>query len=166
MTSALVRSGLKFLMLMGFWIVLSGKFDPFHIGLGVLSAFLVIFLGFQKPPSAFPRQKFRFFSFLAYLPWLFGRIVVSSFHVAKLVLNPKLPINPKWVHFRTRLERDAAKALLANSITLTPGTVTGECGDEFVVHALDDESASDVVSGVLETKVNSVFRPHANGGQS
>jgi multicomponent Na+:H+ antiporter subunit E len=85
----------------------------------------------------------RLFWFLAYLPVFVYYCVVANMHVMYLVLHPDLPIKPGVVKVRTRLRSAAARTLLANSITLTPGTLTVDVTDEgyLYVHWLVVESA-------------------------
>jgi multicomponent Na+:H+ antiporter subunit E len=93
-----------------------------------------------------------------YFIWLIGRILRSGFHLAYLILHPALPINPTLIRYRTGLQEDAGIVLLANSITLTPGTITVEVNSqELVIHALDDDSAQDVTSLRLERQVAGLF---------
>ena len=117
--------------------------------------------------------KFRLWgNILLYLPWLFLRIVESSLHLSKLILDPALPIEPRLIRVETHLGRRAAVVLLGNSITLTPGTITAEIdhdvvheslaaeadSDALLVHAIDEASARDVTSGRLEAKIAEVFK--------
>jgi len=75
-----------------------------------------------------------------------------------LILHPKLPINPKLIAYHTHLQNPAAITLLANSVTLTPGTITAEVNTpELLVLALDENSAKDLVSKRLEEKISWVF---------
>jgi multicomponent Na+:H+ antiporter subunit E len=97
-----------------------------------------------------------------YLPWLFWEIVKSSLNVTKIILDPKLPINPRLVQYPTNLGSNPAIVLLGNSITLTPGTVTIEVSSrELVIHALDDESSNELESRSMEQKIAEVF--HSRG---
>ena len=94
-----------------------------------------------------------------YLPWLLSRIIMSSIHVAKLVLHPRLPIVPTLIPYRHTLRDHRAIVLLGNSVTLTPGTITVEASpQQLLVHAIDTHSATDLTSGQMERKVAAVFR--------
>lgn len=155
-------------VLFAFWVVLSGKLDPLHLGMGALSAVFVAWatrpllalppvLGGAGPaPVASPR-------FLLYLLWLGGQIVVSSLQVAWVVLHPRLPIAPRVVRLVSPLPHNLARLTLANSITLTPGTVTLDVeGDEYVVHALTAASAGSVSEGgAMPRRVGSLFARRA-----
>ena len=95
---------------------------------------------------------------LYFLPWLFTRIFVSGIHLSYLILHPRLPIAPKVLRYRPKFNQETAIALLGNSITLTPGTLTVEVSEEeLLVHAMDEESAEDLSSGRLEERVSRVF---------
>ena len=95
---------------------------------------------------------------LYYLPWLVWQIVVASFQVAKVVLHPKMPIDPALMRFKTGLPNTEARVILGNSITLTPGTITVQIeDDEFLVHALMDASQSGILDGSLPTEVAKLY---------
>jgi len=94
---------------------------------------------------------------------LFVEIVKANIDVAWRVLHPKLPINPGIVVIKTELSRDVAKVLLANSITLTPGTFTLDIiGDTLLVHWIDVKSkdtaeATRLIAGRFEKHLKAVF---------
>lgn len=144
--------GLVFVVCVLFWLVLSGHYTPLYIGLGVVSAAVVTWLNRRDEIVSDVVRALPGLSW--YTPWLLWQIVLSNLQVARLVLDPRLPIDPVVVRARTSLRRDLAVATLANSITLTPGTVTVDVdGDELVVHALTPETAADVVSGETARRV-------------
>ncbi|MFQ5992242.1 MAG: Na+/H+ antiporter subunit E [Nitrospiraceae bacterium] len=154
---------LKASVLFGLWLVLSGKYNFFHMTLGLGFSLGVAWLNTR--PLAFRPQVFPWARFLLYLPWLFTRIVHSSIHLTYLILHPRLPINPRLIPYHTKLRDRAAVVLLGNSITLTPGTITVEISShDLVVHAMDDLSAGDLNSGGLEAKIAGVF--HQGQGAS
>ncbi len=139
------------------WLILSGKFKPFHMGLGLVVSFGVAWLNSGHADSPF--RNLPLLRFLWYFPWLFGRIVRSSLHLTALILHPALPIDPKLIHYRTKLQGQTAIVLLGNSITLTPGTITAEVNaQELIVHAMDDASGHDLTSQRLEQKIAKVFQ--------
>lgn len=85
---------------------------------------------------------FRFPQFLSYWVWLMGEIFKSNWIVIKACLRANLDIEPALVKVKTRCESDLAKTVFANSITLTPGTVSISVeGDKILVHALYESSA-------------------------
>jgi multicomponent Na+:H+ antiporter subunit E len=142
--------------LFGIWLVFSGRSGPFYVGAGLGSALLVAWLRIGLPAS--PAPPFPWRRFLLYVPWLLSRIILANLHVAALILNPRQPIAPKLLRYRTALHDPRAVVLLANSITLTPGTITVEVSqDTLVVHALDADSTGDLLTHTLERKVARVF---------
>ena len=149
-------------LLFALWCLLSGRDDILFIGIG-LSASLGI-AGLHSFQPGAPNSTIPFLRFMAYLPWLLYRITLSSLHTVYLILNPRLPIDPRLIRHRTGLSDPAAVALLAVSVTLTPGTVTVEThDDELVVHALDPFSAEDLTSHTLEKKIAWVFERRWEG---
>jgi len=150
-----------FIIMLGFWLLLSGKFDPFHLTLGVISAALV---SWSSAPLLFRDQTRRHRlaeagRFLLYLPWILKEIFKSTLQVTILALHPNMrrPLTPHLVRFRTRLQSTAARVTLANSITLTPGTITIRIEDDlFLVHALTDDLAAGL-PGEMEKRVAGIF---------
>lgn len=150
------------------WLLLSGHYDPFHIGIGVASVALVI-VGTWKL-SIFPARKLgsdiwsvlyqavRWKHGLTYPFILALNILKANLQVAALIIDPRMPIDPIFMRFKTTYETDAAKILLGNSITLTPGTVTLNIKDkEFTVHALSPDLASSLIDGSDQNRIARVF---------
>jgi multicomponent Na+:H+ antiporter subunit E len=141
-----------FIVLYIFWIFNSGVFDAFHLSLGVICSFIVayVFHDFFIPPESTPASAFRtFFRFLMYLPWLLYQIALSNWDVMKRAIHPDMPINPQIIKFSSTLKGDLARTTFANSITLTPGTITVDIDPDgtFYVHAIADEPASSLLQG-------------------
>jgi multicomponent Na+:H+ antiporter subunit E len=154
-----LRRFVVFMMLFAFWLVFSGHFDTLHISLGVMCCTVVAALSYDLllPDTLSSRSAMTAWRFLQYTPWLIYEVVVANFHVLALVLQPGR-IRPQVVRFKTGLKSDLAKVTLANSITLTPGTITMDVdGDEFYVHAVSDEAAQSVMSDDMERRVAHVF---------
>jgi multicomponent Na+:H+ antiporter subunit E len=147
-------------ILFAFWLLLSGKFDAFHLVLGVICSVLVAYL-FHDLLFANVRvgdMRTVVARFLAYIPWLFAQIVLSNIHVASLVIRRKMPIDPQVVTFKTKLETDVSQVTLANSITLTPGTVTMDIKDGvYYVHALSQKVADGLRAGDMEDRVAHIY---------
>jgi len=149
-----------FLILFGFWVLLSGKYDFFHLTLGVICSLLVAFLNHDLlfANARVGDAKVIFQRFIAYIPWLLYQIVSSNIHVALVALSKNKPIDPRIIRFKTKLESDISWVTMANSITLTPGTITMDIKDgEFFVHALDKKVADDLNAGEMEDRVAHVF---------
>jgi multicomponent Na+:H+ antiporter subunit E len=89
-----------------------------------------------------------------YLPWLLLEIVKSNIDVAKIILSRDLPMRPHIIRTPTSQRTDVGRVIFANSITLTPGTITLAIrGDEIVVHALADEFAEGLETGEMDRRV-------------
>lgn len=125
------------------WFGLSGETSPFFIGLAVIAVVLTILLSarmkvIDRNSSPYHRAP----QLLLYTGWLLVEIVKANMAVIARVLGPRHAIDPAVVRLRTRARTDLGKALFANSITLTPGTVTVDVdGDKVLVHALVRENA-------------------------
>lgn len=143
-----------------FWMLFSGKFDAFHLSLGVICCTLVAYLSHDLLFANARAGDMRVVSarFIAYIPWLIYQIVLANLHVAGLVLRRKMPINPHVMKFKTKLETDISAVTLANSITLTPGTITMDIQDGvFYIHAIDQQVADDLNTGEMEDRVAHIF---------
>lgn len=147
-----------------FWILLSGQSDAFHLTAGALSCLAVLALNrdlyTRKPGHRLPFLALlgTLFRALRYATWLLGRIIMAALHVSRIVLDPKMPLSPRFIKHRTLLDNDYAKVIFGNSITLTPGTITAELrGSELVVHQIDDASAGDILSGTMEKEISKIF---------
>ena len=144
------------------WLVLSGKFDVFHLALGIVSSAIVSFasgdmLFSGRKTKRLPRQWMRF---ITYVPWLLYQIFRANMHVMRLVFHPRMMdlINPQMVKFNSRLNSEMARFIYANSITLTPGTITVYVSlyGKYTVHAIDDASAQGL-PGEMESRVAAIF---------
>ncbi|MBW1690067.1 MAG: Na+/H+ antiporter subunit E [Deltaproteobacteria bacterium] len=140
---ALRNFAITFLILFGFWILLSGRFDYFHLTLGVICSLLVAYLSYDL---------------------LFFNVRLGDFRIRarrffqSAPLSPKMPIDPQILRFKTKLESDISWVAMANSITLTPGTITMDIREgEFFVHALDKKVAYDLNTGEMEDKIAHVL---------
>ena len=154
---------LSFVILFILWIVFSGKFDGFHITLGILaSALVAAFSGELMFTSCEPRGIFRLWLRLfAYIPWLLYQIFLANLHVMYLVFHPRMKelINPQIIEFDSELKSDYARTTFANSITLTPGTITVDVTvlGRFSVHCIDDKSGQSL-PGEMEENILKVFK--------
>lgn len=156
----ITRFAATFIILFGFWLLLSGHYDLFHISIGLLCCGLVSHathdLLFANPRAGDMRVIVK--RFIAYIPWLFYQIILSNMHVAKLALGSGDLIDPKIVKFKTKLESDISMVTLANSITLTPGTITVDIRDGvYYVHGVSKQVLEDVMTGEMEDRVAHVF---------
>lgn len=131
------------------WIVFNGRVTPEILLMGAaLSALMYLFLWRFMGYS--PRTDLRilrnFFWGLWYVLLLVWEVLKANVMVIKLVLSPRILMEPVLVSFETDLRSDLARVVLANSITLTPGTITCNLGDDgrFVVHCLDESMAEGI----------------------
>ncbi len=161
----LVRRVVVFFILMAFWLLFSGKFDAFHLTLGVLCCALVSYTSADlliRDPS--PNNRLlKSWRFVLYVPWLIYQVILANFHVAKLVLFPGT-VHPRVVRYKTKLKSDFSMVTFANSITLTPGTITMDIDNgEFYVHALSKKVAEDLESGDMERRIAHIFLESEDG---
>jgi multicomponent Na+:H+ antiporter subunit E len=149
------------LIMFGVWLLWSGHYSFDHmlvLGLGVVSCVFVVYMANRMDivdEEGHPIHLL--FQLLLYIPWLLWAIVKANIDVAKRVLNPSLPISPCMVRIKATQKTDLTRVIFANSITLTPGTVSVELvGDDILVHALTREAAEDVQSGDMDRRVTSL----------
>jgi multicomponent Na+:H+ antiporter subunit E len=150
------RPAILFANLMLVWLLLSGHYTVTLVTYGVLSCLLIVglaahlkILDREALPTHLGLRPF------LYLPWLLKEILLSNLAVAKVILDPKLPIQPRLLRISVSQKTDVGKVIYANSITLTPGTVTLDVrGDQFLVHALTTESAEGLLSGEMDRRVS------------
>jgi multicomponent Na+:H+ antiporter subunit E len=125
-------------ILFGFWLLLSGHYTPLLLSFGVGSSVLVVYLSMRMDVVDREGVPLHLGGRLwMYIPWLLKEILVANVVVAKIILSPNMKISPRMVVFHGTQETDLGRVLYANSITLTPGTITtGVEGQEFQIHAL------------------------------
>jgi multicomponent Na+:H+ antiporter subunit E len=161
------RLTIQFAVLFAFWLILSGKFETKYLALGLLSSALVTFVtqDLLEPkhrrrtavPSVTGGLKSAW-QLVLYFTWLIREVIISNLQVAYIVLHPKLPINPGLLRFRTRLQSRVGHILLANSITLTPGTITVDLTEgTYLVHALVPEAAGALLEERMQGKLEAIF---------
>ncbi len=125
------------------WLVWSGLYKPLLLGLGILSLALTLWLSVRM---GLHRKEVYALDLVPRLLGFWARLLVdivrSNFTVARIVLSPSLPISPTMVTLEPPLQGQVGRATLANSITLTPSTVTLDVHQGvFQVHCLTEESA-------------------------
>jgi multicomponent Na+:H+ antiporter subunit E len=149
------RSLVLFVNLMAVWLLLSGHYDATLVTYGVLSSIGVValmahleILDREALPWHLGRRLF------LYLPWLLKEVLLSNLAVAKVILNPKLPIHPRILRVDASQKTQVGQVIYANSITLTPGTVTLDIRNgRFLVHALTTDSAAGLLTGEMDRRV-------------
>lgn len=144
------------LFLGGLWLLLSGYFEAWLLWLALASVVSVVFIAHRMDVTdheGFPLHLGT--RALIYFPWLALEIVKSNLDVAKAILSNR--INPQVIHVKATQDSELGRTIYANSITLTPGTVTiGLEDDGLEVHALLDETAAGVLSGDMDRRVTAM----------
>ena len=142
--------------LFAFWLVLSGHYTPVLIAAGAVSAVVCVLAAIRMrvaDPEGHPIELFR--GALTYWPWLAWEIAKSAWAVTKIILHPTLPISPTMTTVRASQKTATGVATYANSITLTPGTITvGVSGNDLTVHALVRDGALDLEGGGMDRRVS------------
>lgn len=137
------------------WILWSGFFKPLLLSLGVFSCLLTYVvvqrMGYFNDQFFALHFSFRLFS---YWLWLGREIIRSSLDVARIILDPRLPISPRIVEIKVTAQHPVEQVILANSITLTPGTLALDLHKGVIkVHALTEAGARDLLSGEMDRRV-------------
>ena len=143
------------LVLTATWLLWSGHFfEPFLLLLGALSVVGIIWLEKRMEILDDEGAPLFGFRFVAYMIWLCKEIVEANIEVTRLVLDPKLPIRPRMIRIEANQETSLGRVILANSITLTPGTVSVDMqGNRIWVHALSFEGAEEDLSGDMDRRI-------------
>jgi multicomponent Na+:H+ antiporter subunit E len=159
------------ILLAAFWFLLSGRWGVQYVLFMLATVITVLVLnperpfGWRRPDGggglrgAGFRGRVRAIGYLfRYLVWLVWNVIKANVEVAKLILHPRLPIQPRLLTFRTTLDHPVAQVLVANSITLTPGTVTIDLTEqEYLVHSLVPASSGGVTGAALQNMVGPIF---------
>ncbi|CAA6820336.1 MAG: Unknown protein [uncultured Sulfurovum sp.] len=138
-----------------YWFLLSGHTSILLLSLGLASVILVIWLvrRMDSNDNAPFRMLFNIELF-SYLGWLIWQVIITNIDVARRIWNPSLPIEPACRKIKVSITDPLIKTIYANSITLTPGTVTTEVGEDyFIVHALNAESLDELEEGEMEKRL-------------
>ncbi|MEW5965273.1 MAG: Na+/H+ antiporter subunit E [Pseudomonadota bacterium] len=153
-----MKSAGLWILLLAFWLALSGHYTPFLIAVGCGAALATLFMASRMgtiDSEGLPSHLF--LGAMSYLPWLLWEIVKSAWNVTRIVLDPKLPISPSMTVIDASQRTAAGLVTFANSITLTPGTITiGVKGNQLTVHALVREGALDLEAGGMDRRVRRI----------
>ena len=148
-----MKSLILFLILLSLWLLMSGHYSILIITLGIISCAFCVYVAKRGnliddeglPIFFIPRLS-------NYLIWLFKEILKSNLNTAKVIINGK--VEPETFTVKASQVTDVAKVTYANSITLTPGTVTTKMQkDVFEVHALNSDFGNDVRTNEMDKKV-------------
>lgn len=144
---------LTVIILYAFWLIVSGHFTPKLLVIGFISALIVAWISrallrldaSDDSDQVYLAFNLPYLKYIRYWIWLLGEIVKSNLYVIKLVLSPKMPIDPRIVTFKKSMANPMAHVTLGNSITLTPGTVTIAIDDDvYYIHAITEQVALDL----------------------
>lgn len=149
-----------------FWILLSGKIDLKFLTYGALTAVISawICVPLLLLPNAKGTKKYFIFDvplakYAVYWLWLLNEVVKANIDVVKATVKSEMVINPRVIRFRIKMDNPMAHATLANSITLTPGTVTLNVTEDglYEIHALTDGAAEGLLEGGMQKRIADLF---------
>lgn len=137
------------------WLLWSGFFTPLLLGLGLVSCLLTLYITHRMgyfDSDAFVLGYGR--RLIIFWAWLAKEVVRSSIEVARVVISPRLPISPQVVELKATSDNPVDQVILANSITLTPGTLALDVYNGVItVHSLTEQGAQEVISGEMDRRV-------------
>lgn len=146
-----------YVLFFALWVIFNGRFTLEIALIGaalsaLLYAFVCFAFGFSvRKDIAAVKKALKTLSYCAYL---IQEIIKANLYVMKLILNQRYAVEPVLVRFQARLRSDAAKAMLADSITLTPGTITVSVeNDVYTVHCLDRELSRGLENSEFERRL-------------
>ena len=137
------------------WLLLSGHFTTLIMSLGLLSVLIVTWFLWRMDRvdgelAVLPTRP----RMLYYLLWLMWQVVLSNIDLVRRIWDPSLPIRPTWQRLDIKVTSPLAKMLYANSITLTPGTLTTDVRqDHFMVHSLTSDGIDELRKGGMESQI-------------
>lgn len=161
--SNVVRAASLTIALALLWVLLSGHVaEPLLLGLGFASVMAVVYIAARMEVVDHEGHPVHLAwrAPLLYWPWLVKEIVLANLNVAKAILRSPMAIRPTVFHVRASQHSELGRVIYANSITLTPGTVTVELEEDWLtVHALTPEAVAGLESGEMDRRVTSVLEP-------
>lgn len=141
-----------------FWLVMSGHYTGLITTLGVLSVLLVLYIAHRMDlydHETFPIHLTR--GIFAYWSWLAREVFKANIDVARILISRDMRLSPRIVRVSAGQNTDLGVVIFANSITLTPGTVSVEIeGGEIIVHALTNELADGVLNGEMDRRITAL----------
>ncbi len=144
-----------FILLFILWLLSSGHYTTLIISFGVFSCALVVFLSWKMEIIDSEGVPIHLIGgAIRYVPWLIWQIILANIDVTKRVLQPKMDITPQLIEVETSQKTDLGRVIYANSITLTPGTVSIQVHeDRILVHAIAKEVAEELQKGEMDRRV-------------
>lgn len=157
-SSMLMRTLILLVVLVAAWLIWSGFFKPLLLSLGALSILLTLLLA--RRMGYFDNDVFALgynVRLIGFWGWISREIVTSSILVARVVLARKVAVTPQLIVLEVESLCEVDQALLGNSITLTPGTLTLDAYDNRItVHALTQKAADDLLDGEMQRRVEAL----------
>ena len=164
--STMVHKLCMALVLFGFWMALSGRTETKFVVYGIITALVTTHITYPLllvPNKDGSKRYFVFGAsipkFIVYFLWLMWQLVLANIDVLLATTSQELEIDPKVVRFYFKVDKPMASVMLANSITLTPGTVTLNVTDDglYEIHALTKGAAEGVLDGSMQKKVADLY---------
>jgi len=142
-------------VLFAVWLLLSGHYTPFIIALGIGSCALVVLVTLRMDVADREGHPLHLtWRALPYWSWLILEIIKANIDVAKLILSPNMPITPTLIRVKASQTSDLGQVIYANSITLTPGTISVDVANgEILVHAISRDGAEALLDGEMDRRV-------------
>ena len=155
--------------LFALWLLLSGYLEMWLLALGLGSTALMVIIANRMDVIDHEGHPVHMtWRLTMYLPWLAWELVKSNIDIARVILHPKLPIQPMVIKIKGSQVTELGYVTYANSITLTPGTVTIFIdGDEFTVHSLTPVAMEGLMDGEMDRRVTALeghVAPGTEGG--
>ncbi|WP_261844799.1 Na+/H+ antiporter subunit E [Aliamphritea ceti] len=142
-----------------FWLLLSGFIEPLLLSFGAISVVVVVFV--LKRMDEVENESSQIgtsLRLIRYIPWLIGQIISSSIHVTKLIWGSPDKVSPAIATISANRVPPSSRVLYANSITLTPGTLSVDLEEgEITVHALHKSSIDELKEGAMEKKIAGIW---------
>jgi len=167
MSQQLQHVAYTFVFSLVFWLLLVGTLDRQEVIAGLLVAAAAAALAFSRTPilAGFRLTPRSPVAFAGYIASLLVALVRANLDMARRVLTPSLPIRPAMVRITTSLRSDLGRLVLANSITLTPGTLSVDIEDDtLIVHWIDCPpdsdlaAASEAIAGQFDRRLRGFLR--------
>jgi multicomponent Na+:H+ antiporter subunit E len=138
-----------------FWLALSGHYTPMLMTVGAVAAIVSAVVAVRMGTADAEGHPIHLVGrFITYFPWILREVAKSAWAVARIIVNPALPISPTMTRVRASQRTSLGIVTYANSITLTPGTITTAVkGNVLTVHALVREGALDLEAGAMDARV-------------
>lgn len=143
-----------FLMLTVFWLILTPIINAQSVLIGVSVSLLIVIysrdLAFSE--KEIPQLSLKnLMTVIRFFLRLLVEIVKSNINVALIVLNPSLPLSPRFIKVPVKFNKDLVKVIYGNAVTMTPGTLTVDVSEDgFLIHALTKEAAESMTDSIIE----------------